>query len=377
MSLLSNMKKRLGKSETKYWDRTALDSTGALYRLAIGGRGNGKTYSWCRSILESYFDKKEQAAYIRRFAEELMPKNISGLFNPHYDYIKKKSKGKYNGVFYRAKEFRLCYYEDDGTLTAKDSTPFCITADLNTSMVTKGADRAPVTSILFDEFMTRNLYLKDEFILFQNLLSSLIRDRNNVIIYMFGNTVNRYCPYWEEMGLKGAAKIQQGEIQTYQYGDTGLSLALEYCPDVSDQRKDTSKYFAFDNPQIRMISSGAWEIALYNRCPYKLFDEDILKEFYVCFQGETIKGKVIRKENDYFLFFHQHTRDTKLKPTDIVYCDFAAPSQYWVYNALDAPTLVHKEIIRLLQRKKVFMSTNEVGEVVRNYFLKFGKFDIR
>ena len=366
-----------GKSETRYWDRSALDSTGALYRIAIGGRGNGKTYSWCHSILESYFDKGEQAAYIRRFAEELMPKNISGLFNPHSDYIVKRSKGRYNGVFYRAKEFRLCYYEKDGTLSSKDGTPFCITADLNTSMTTKGADRAPVTSILFDEFMTRNAYLKDEFVLFQNLLSSLIRDRNNVVVYMFGNTVNRYSPYWEEMGLKGASKIQQGEIQTYLYGDSGLSLALEYCPDVSGQRKDVSKYFAFDNPQIKMISTGAWEIALYNRCPYKLFDEDVLKEFYLLFQEEMIKGQVIRKENDYFLFFHPVTRDKTLKPTDIVYCDFASPSQYWVCNPLDAPTPVHKEIIRLLQRKKVFMSTNEVGETVRNFFLKFGKFDIR
>lgn len=377
MGLLNNVKKIISKSDTKYWDRTKLDATGALYRLAIGGRGNGKTYSWCKSVLENYFANGEQAAYVRRFAEELMPKNIGSLFNPHFDYIKKQSKGKYNGVFYRSKEFRLCYYDADGTITLKDSIPFCITADLNTSLTTKGPDRAPVTSILFDEFMTRNMYLKDEFVLFQNVLSSLIRDRDNVVIYMFGNTVNKYCPYWEEMGLKGAAKIQQGEIQTYQYGDSELSVALEYCPDVSSQRKGTSKYFAFDNPQIKMISTGAWEIALYNRCPYKIFDEDILKEFYLLFQEEIIKGQIIRKNNDYFLFFHAITRDKTLKPTDIVYCDFVSPSQYWVCNPLDAPTVVHKEIIKLLQRKKTFMSTNEVGEVVRNYFLKFGKFDIR
>lgn len=376
MSILSKIKETMSKSETKYWDRTKLDNTGALYRIAIGGRGNGKTYSWCHTILSDYFTNGDQAAYIRRYAEELMPKNIGSLFNPHRDYIIKMSGGLYNGVIYRAKEFRLCFYNEDGGIDYKDPNPFCITMDLNTSMTTKGADRAPVTSILFDEFLTRDRYLKDEFVLFQNALSSLIRDRENVIIYMFGNTVNKYSPYWEELGLKGAANIQQGEIQLYQYGDTGLSLALEYCPDVSSHR-ETNKYFAFDNPQVKMISSGQWEIALYNRCPYKLFPEDTLYQFYLIFQNDKLQGNLIHKDNDYFLFFHRLTKERQLKSKDIVYCDYAAPSQFWVCDGRDAPTKVHQEVWRLIQKRKIFVSTNEVGEIVRNYFLKSNGFDIR
>ena len=36
---------------------------------------------------------------------------------------------------------------------------------------------------------------------FMNVLSTIIRDRENIKIFMLGNTVNKYCPYFDEMGL--------------------------------------------------------------------------------------------------------------------------------------------------------------------------------
>ncbi|MBQ2401993.1 MAG: phage DNA encapsidation protein, partial [Lachnospiraceae bacterium] len=38
--------------------------------------------------------------------------------------------------------------------------------------------------IVFDEFMTRSGYLNNEFVRFMNLLSTLIRDRENAVVYM-------------------------------------------------------------------------------------------------------------------------------------------------------------------------------------------------
>ena len=60
-------------------------------------------------------------------------------------------------------------------------------------------------NILFDEFITRSMYLPDEFVIFTNVLSTIIRDRNNVKIFMCGNTVNKYCPYYKEMGLNNVS----------------------------------------------------------------------------------------------------------------------------------------------------------------------------
>ena len=72
MGVLSNLFNRNKPTEVSpYYDRTALDETGAVYRIAIGGRSIGKTYSVCKTIVEDYFNKGHRAAYIRRYEEEL------------------------------------------------------------------------------------------------------------------------------------------------------------------------------------------------------------------------------------------------------------------------------------------------------------------
>jgi len=77
--------------------------------------------------------------------------------------------------------------------------------------------------------MTRSGYLGDEFVKFCNLLSSLIRDRKGAVIYMLANSVNKYCPYFQEMGLQDVDKMEQGEIRVYTYSGSDLTVAVEYC----------------------------------------------------------------------------------------------------------------------------------------------------
>ena len=71
-----------------------------------------------------------------------------------------------------------------------------------------------IRTVVLDEFISRN-YLPDEFIIFQNLLSTIIRDRDDVIILMLGNTINKYCPYFGEMGLDKVKTMRQGESHIY------------------------------------------------------------------------------------------------------------------------------------------------------------------
>jgi len=76
-------RKKKEKDAPLYYDISDIDATGATYRLAIGGRGIGKTYSVCRKIITNFLENGDRAAYIRRYAEEIQPKNIAMLFDPH------------------------------------------------------------------------------------------------------------------------------------------------------------------------------------------------------------------------------------------------------------------------------------------------------
>jgi len=126
------------KEMKDYYDIGPIDDTKAVYRMIIGQRSNGKTYSVCRHIIENYLDRGERAAYIRRYEESITPKNIQDLFDPHLDLIIEKSDGQWNGIYYRAKQFYLCRYDEEGNMVAKDPTSFCFTASINTAENTKG-----------------------------------------------------------------------------------------------------------------------------------------------------------------------------------------------------------------------------------------------
>lgn len=375
-----NLFRRLGSKPDKpakeapdlYYNIAPIDATGAIYRLIVGQRSNGKTYSVCRHIIEDYFNEGKRGAYIRRYEESITPKNLQSLFNPHLQLIWELSEHKWNAVFYRAKEFHFCAIDSEGKIIAKDDTAFCITAAINTSENTKGEDRGEVNTIVFDEFMTRSGYLNNEFVRFMNLLSTLIRDRENAVVYMLANTVNKYCPYFAEMGLKNIDKLQQGEIAVYSYGTSELTVAVELCDEVQATKQTASKYFAFDNPQLQMITRGAWEFQIYPRAPYKILPEDIILKFYIQFAEQLLACEVVHSTlkqycNDVFIFVHPQTKDVSVDDFTIMYVSDFSSCRMHVRYLKDQPTEGHKLIYSLIQRKAVCFSDNDTGEVFRNW----------
>lgn len=359
-----------GKELKMFYDIKPIDDTNAVYRMIIGQRSNGKTFSVCRHVIENYFEKGERSAYIRRYEEDITPKNIASLFDPHLADIIALSDGQYNGIYYRAKEFHLCYYEEDGKISAKDPTAFCICRSINTAEHTKGQDAGEVHTIVFDEFATRNGYLTNEFVLFCNLLSSLIRNRDNTVIYMLANTVNRYCPYFKEMGLKDVENMPQGQIFVYTYGNKDLTVAVEYCDPVKATEKVASKYFAFDNPQLEMITTGAWELQFYPHAPYKIIENWIRYEFYIEFGGQLIKGEIVANSPDLFIFFHPQTKDVEIGAKTVFYTSEFTSSRLHCRYLKDQPTELHKLIYSLIAKKAVCFSDNECGELFRNWLIE-------
>ena len=156
----------INKPATQYYDRTEIDETGATYRMIIGQRSNGKSFSILKTMIENYLTKGERSAYIRRYEEEIRPKNIQLLFSQEIllNLIKELSGGKYNSTFYRSNCFYMAYYdEEENAFTSRDQVPFCITRAVNTWETSKGQDAGEIHLICFDEFMTREGYLRDEF----------------------------------------------------------------------------------------------------------------------------------------------------------------------------------------------------------------------
>lgn len=341
--------------------------------MIMGQRSNGKTYWWCDEALNRYEKTEEGSAYIRRYDSEIKAENISTLFEPHD--ISKITKGKWNGTEYKKHAFTLVWRNEDGIIEKRDTKPFCNTYALNTWEASKGADRGVVTWICFDEFMTRRRYLSNEFVIFQNILSSIIRDRANALVFMLANTVNKYCPYFKEMGLTRVDMMKPGDIDLYTFGNSGLSVAVEMCTE-SKTTKEVSKYYAFDNPQLEMITKGSWEIASYPHLDMSVTKEMIQFKFYILFNRQLVCGDVIVTGDYLFILYHMHTGNHVPDNNDVMYLPVHDGAMMHAVTLNERKTRLHEIVAQLISEGREFYSDNSVGEIIRNWKLNQLRFDI-
>ena len=243
----------------KYYSLNKINKKNATYNVIFGERSNGKTYATLKQVLENYFNDGTQFAYIRRWSVDVQPKRMNNLFNAIIEdgYLEKLSGGKFTAIFYRTGRFYLCTYNDKGKPIYNEEDVIGYAFSLSENEHNKANSYPKVTTIIFDEFLTNKIYLPDEFILFMNTVSTIVRQRTNVKIYMLGNTVNKFCPYFKEMGLTNILYMKQGSIDVYTYGDSKLKVAVEYA-DSKKKFKKNNYYFAFNNPKLKMITGGDW-----------------------------------------------------------------------------------------------------------------------
>lgn len=362
-----------GKKDQYYSIRKMLKAyPEALYYVAYGERSNGKTYSVMEYCAEQYFKEREQFVYLRRWGEDIRRKHMMKMFDDisKDGHITRFSDGAYSQVTYNNGQFVATGINKDTMEPYYDSETMGYAFDLNSVEHFKSIPFPKVTTIVFDEFISRRGYLPGEFIFFMNAISTIVRSRNNVKIFMLGNTVNKFCPYFKEMGLTHVKDQKEGTIDLYTYSNNGLQVAVEYTESSAKKGgKKSDVYFAFDNPQLQMITTGAWEIAAYPHLTTKIRPKDICYNFFIEFDGNLIHGELVSTDNEQFVFFHPKTTIIQDTDTDIVYTD--TPTTQWNYKV--GISNQHDDLSRainlLIKENRAFYSDNETGEVVRNYLM--------
>lgn len=355
-----------------FYSLRSIDQYKAIYNIIIGERSNGKTYACLARALSKYISSGEQSAYLRRFKEDFRGKRGQQLFAAHEanSYIRTLTGGKWDRVRFYSGKWHLARMDADLEKLIYDETPFMFGFSLNDMEHDKSISYPNVTTIIYDEFLTRQYYLPDEFILFMNVLSTIIRHRDNVKIYMLGNTVNKYCPYFKEMGLSHVADMPEGKIDVYTYGNSSLSVAVERCKSPSAKGKASDKYFAFDNPALAMITGGAWEIDIYPHLPTKYNHSDIAFTYFISFDDNLLQAEVISLPNMCFTYIHEKTTPIQHPETDVVFTEEYDARPNYFRNLTHPTTSLGRRIYDFFRSEKVFYQDNEVGEVVNNY-IKF------
>lgn len=352
----------------KYYSLNKINKKNATYNVIFGERSNGKTYATLKQVLENYFNDGSQFAYIRRWSVDVQPKRMNNLFNAIIEdgYLEKLSGGKFTAIFYRTGRFYLCTYSDKGKPIYNEEDVIGYAFSLSENEHNKANSYPRVTTIIFDEFLTNKIYLPDEFILFMNTVSTIVRQRTNVKIYMLGNTVNKFCPYFKEMGLTNILSMKQGTIDVYTYGETKLKVAVEYA-DSKKKFKKNNFYFAFNNPKLKMITGGAWELNIYPHAPVKWLPKNIMFTYFIDFNDSIYQCEIISKDVNVFTYIHEKTTPIKNPDKDIIYTLDYNPKINYNVNILKPLNDYQNKITWFYTHDRVYYQNNNVGDAINNY----------
>lgn len=351
----------------KYYSLDRIKKKNAVYNVIIGERSNGKTYAVLKEGLEKYWKDGGEIAIVRRWKEDITGKRASGIWNAinENNEVEKVTNGEFTGVHYYNGKFYLCNW--NGNKVVYNETD-CIghTFALSDNEHNKSISYPKVTTILFDEFLTKHLYLNDEFVLFMNTISTIVRQRTNVVIYMLGNTVNKFSPYFQEMGLNHIQKMEQGTIDIYRYGNSKLTVAVEYCASM-ESKKENNFYFAFDNPKLEMITGGAWELNIYPHNPIKFKPKDIQFIYFIEFNDNIYQCEIVSIDDITFTFIHIKTTELKDTDNDLIYTLDYVPKMNYNRNIYKPINKLQEKVLWYYKTDRVYFQNNEVGDSITNY----------
>lgn len=365
------MRKRKKSIENDFYTLDRIDATGATYRIIIGERARGKTYALKIKALKSYWKDGSQTAYIRRFREDFIGKIGSSMFDDVIanGEIEKITNGEWSGVYYRASKWYLSKNADGSGKLIVDDKPFMYGIAISSQEHEKSGGGFPgVKIIYFDECLTATGYLTDEFMLFMHTLSTVIRLKDDVIIYMLGNTFTKYSPYFTEMGLSNIKNQEAGTIDLYRYGNSILTVAVEITGSSATEKK-SNKYFAFNNPKLTMITGGnsIWELGIYPHAPMKWRPADVVFTYIIKFNDEVLQADIVQCGISAFTFIHRKTTPIQDENRDIIYTPDFDPRPNWKRKITRANNELDRKIGSFFVRDKVFYQDNEVGDIVNNY----------
>lgn len=361
----------------KYYSLVPILKYKALYNFIFGERSNGKSYSCLLFGLERYIKYGYEVAIIRRHRENFKSKRGAAMFNnlvkneKGENMVKKLTKGEYDTITWYAGRWFLAKWDPELQRNVPAPNPFAYSFALTEMEPDKSSSYPDIRTIIFDEVISRDGYLNNEWVYFQNVLSTIIRNRgpeDGFKIFMLGNTVNKYCPYFNEMGLKNIAKMQPGDIDLYKY-ESGLTVAVEYAePSAKFGAKKSDVFFGFDNKSaMKMITKGAWEIGTYPHNMTKYEKRDIQFTYFIEWERELLQCEIVGKDNKLFTFIHRKSTPIQDPDRDIIYTIEYDQRLNYYRNIANPSTKLQKKIWYFFASDNVYYQDNEVGELVNNY----------
>lgn len=351
------------------------------YNMVISKRSDGKTYAFKMLIWELWNKQKRPSIWVRRYSESLKPKMINDFFNDIFEDERLSNTYSYDGVVYRTGAFYGFWYnEKDKRKKIYDDIPFCYTVSLNAYENTKGTISIDnLGFIVFDEFLCRKEYLRNEYMTFIDLIGTCARigkskQNDDLTIVMLGNAVSWDSPYFKEFKLGDVKKLDKG-IHIWQEKNSKYGIALE-MPTMDNGNKRAKTIFSRlfpNNDKMSSTINGDWDLFNYPHITFNNKDDKYLDHFYIQLENNILKcsyfNRFIDGKSNRVYMFVSPTKEIKYKDK-IVFTN--ATTDNHPYKFYNANTIFDRLFNHNIE---VYFSDNEVGTMFDNFLDTFQKYN--
>lgn len=344
------------------------------WNVILSKRSKGKTTNallWGLCLNKAY---GIEIQYIRQHEKHIMPKFCGKLFdgiNDNPKYIDILTDGKYNRIIKhpRARSWHYAKYEGLNLVEMCDAPIVQMLAIDKAMDVKSGYTATNGDYIIIDEFVTTEGYIYDEFGLLQQLLSTIIRQRDGVHIYLLGNTIDPHCVYFKELEITDI-------IPTLQYNDhrhlkciddvTGVATTLHVYmmpPPDEQHEKMNLHYFGWKTSSNVAITArgGVWALHNYQKPPKGDYRILTRRQIYHLHKYLTLE---VRQSDDNGIYIAVYADE--LDENVITYttdnCIYNARTRYGL-----GYTPVDKRISNIIGLNRVYFSDNSVGTLFVTY----------
>lgn len=373
------------KKEKIHYNIDKIDSQGATINIIYAEKGNGKSYQvkhkkavcqylsggvryYCdytnkEKIIKSNIERGSRFILMRRWREEIS----SDLIEKYFDDVDVMSltDNKYNCISMYKKQLFLSNYDvEDGKMHRGEKIGYVVA--LSTEQKYAGGSFLDVTDIIFEEFMSRSVYLANEPDKLMSFYSTIDRKRGTTRLWLVGNTITKVCPYLNDWEIMDIVKHQkQGTIET-KWIPTGeidedgipieIKIAIEYCASTGNSSFVIGKH-------KDMINKGEWQSDPQPRLPKSYNEYKVLFRIMFIYQAFKFIGEYLldtkTKEVCWFIY------PTEKNPKDniLVFSDIIKTSPYWqrdIYNP-DIKNEKLKELLRSFRESNIFYASDMCG----------------
>lgn len=311
------MKHRLKNyTGNKYYNGKALWDLQAPWNVVLSERSDGKSLWFLKQCVIDFLDNGHKMAYVRRYEDNIKQKDVNLYFKDPNFLSWLQAGTHYTGVRCFRGELWLQGMNEDEEIVDLDLFGYCFA--LNVQEKYKSLHYPGVYNIVYEEFITNKLYLGNEYLEFNHLISSLCRSGKYRAL-LLGNTITRDCPYLLEMGID-LFKTEPGHI--YQYDKKKADGTTIKC--VFDYVDPKEKSTFFFGKAEKSIVKGEWDV---DEQPHMWFDQKEAEVIYKCTfltkLRQAFKLQVMLYDDQKYLFVYPAKYDDAAESFGDIFSDFA------------------------------------------------------